>query len=128
MAVIQKETIRTSTVAIAGGESLSTSSGELDGRLIGVTTDAAWDTQAMTFQASTDGTNFFNLYNQGTEYSLAGVVASAHNRVDVNVFLGVRYVKVRSGTAASAENQGDATTVTLVYWKIDEDGGRAILV
>lgn len=117
---VQTESIRTVTVTVADSASLSGSSGELDGRLIAVITASTWDTAAMTFQASTDGTNFFNVYNEGTEYSLAGVVASAFNRVNVNVFLGARYIKVRSGTAASAVTQSGATIVTLVYWKMDE--------
>jgi hypothetical protein len=110
--------LRYITVTIANGASLSGAGVILPdhGRLVGIITDAEWDTNAVTFQACVDGTNFFNLYDEGTEYSLAGVVASTYNRVDMNVFLGVRQVKVRSGTAAAAVNQVGATTITLVLW------------
>jgi len=103
------------TVTIAAGASLSGSSGDTKGRSVaGIITDAAWDTQAVTFQVSIDGTNYFNLYNAGTEYSLAAVVASSAHAVNPDVFAPFRYVKVRSGTAGLAANQVDASTVTLV--------------
>jgi hypothetical protein len=104
------------TVTVANGASLSGSSGLLEGaqRLLGIITDSAWDTNAVTFQGSVDGTNFFNLYKEGTEYSLAGVVASTYQALDPVVFLGVRAVKVRSGTAAAAVNQTGDAVITLV--------------
>jgi hypothetical protein len=110
--------IRYTTVTVANGASLSGAAQLLpnDGRLVAIIMDAAWDTNAVTFQVSVDGTNYFNLYNEGTEYSLAGVVASAYNAVDINVFLAARYVKVRSGTAAAAVNQVGDAVVTLVMW------------
>lgn len=105
------------TVTVATGASLSGASAELDGRLVGIQLDAEWDTNAVTFQMSLDGSNWSNVYKEGTEYSLAGVVASSYNSVDMNVFLGARYVKARSGTAGSAVNQSGATVVTLVLMK-----------
>lgn len=112
--------VRTGTVTVGAGASLSGAvTMDATWKLVAVITDSAWDTNAMTFQATVDGTNYFSVYNEGTEYSLAGVVASALNRVDLNVFLGARAIKVRSGTAASAVNQVDATVVTLVFFRID---------
>ena len=117
-----KNELRTTQVTIGAGASLSGATIDLDtlGTPVAVITDAAWDTNAMTFQASVDGTNFFNVYNEGTEYSLAGVVASAFNRIDQQVFFGAAKLKVRSGPAAAGVNQADATVVTLVTWHIDE--------
>lgn len=103
------------TVTITNGASLSAASATLKGYcVVGVITDSAWDTNAMTFQVSADGTNYFNLYKEGTEYNLAGVVASAYNAVDPAVFMGAVNLKVRSGTAAAAVNQAGAAVVTLV--------------
>lgn len=115
------ETTKTTTVTIGAGASLSGATEDMLslGELVAVITASTWDTAAVTFQASVDGTNFFNVYNEGTEYSLTGVVASAYNRVSINVFLGARYLKVRSGTAGSATNQADATIVTLVFWQVE---------
>ena len=108
----------TTTVTDADGESLSGASAALRGRLVGVITPSGWDTQAMTFQVSHDGTNYTNLYNEGTEYSIAGVVASAYNRVDAAMFFGARAVKVRSGTAGTPANQSGAVILTLVCWSL----------
>lgn len=112
--------IRSETVAIANGESLSAAAAmNPDWKLVAVMPASTWDTNAMTFQISVDGSTYANVYNEGTEYSLAGVVASGYNRVDMNMFLGARKIKVRSGTAGSAVNQTSATEVKLVFWKLD---------
>lgn len=107
--------ISTETVVIANGQSLSGASASLSGRqLVGVITDAEWDTNAMTYQASVDGVNYFNLFYEASEYSQTGVTASTYRALNPNVFYGVRYIKVRSGTAGSPVSQSGATTITLV--------------
>jgi hypothetical protein len=107
--------VSSKTVTIANGASLSGASADLAGNgVVGIITAAAWDTNAVSFQGSLNGTDWYNLYNGGTEYSLAGVVASAFCAVNKDLFLGTRYVKVRSGTAGAAANQTGATVVTLV--------------
>jgi hypothetical protein len=117
-----KKELRTTTVTIGAGASLSGSTIDLDtlGNPVAVIVDAAWDTQAMTFQGSVDGTNFFNLYKESTEYSLTAVVASTLHSLDMQAFAGLSHLKVRSGTAAAAANQADATVVTLACWHIDD--------
>lgn len=112
--------IRSNSVTIANGESLSGAvTMNPDWKLIAVMPASTWDTAAMTFQISIDGTTFANVYNEATEYSLSSVVAAGYNRIDMLMFLGARAIKVRSGTAASATNQTSETTVTLVFWKLD---------
>jgi hypothetical protein len=117
-----KNELRTTTVTIGAGASLSGSTIDLAtlGNPVAIITDAAWDTNAVTFQASVDGTNFFNLYKEATEYSLAGVTASTLHSLDMQAFAGLSHLKIRSGTAAAAVNQVDATVITLVCWHIDE--------
>jgi hypothetical protein len=112
--------VRYKTVTIANGQSLSDAAQLLpgDGRLAAFITPAGWTTAAVTFQISVDGVNYFNVYNEGTEYSCAGVVASSYCRVDMNVFYTARYVKVRSGTAAVPANQAGGDIVTLVMWDL----------
>jgi len=109
----------TVTGTIANGTSLS---GVVDLRTVGtpvaLQTDAAWDTNAITFQGSYDGAVYTNLRNMGVEVSIPGVVASALEGLDLHEFLGLRYLKVRSGTAAAAVNQVGDTVITLVCGQI----------
>lgn len=114
--------IRTQTVVIADGASLSGASVDLltAGRLIGVITPSGWDTAKLTFAASVDGANFFPLLFEGTEVGAAtDVAASMFNAVDPQHFAGVPFVKVRSGTAGTATNQSGAVTLTLVTWQYE---------
>ena len=107
--------IQAKAVTVANGTSLSGASADLAGNVVvGILTDAAWDTNAVTFQGSVDGVTYYNLFNGGTEYSLAGVVASSMCGVSKDLFLGARYVKVRSGTAGAAVNQVGDSIVTLL--------------
>ncbi len=108
----------TSSVTIANGQSLSGASAQLAGTdVVGLVADAAWDTNAVTFQASYDGTNFFDLFSLDVppvELTLAGVVAQKWYPLDPSTFFGVSYIKVRSGTAGAAVAQNGATVITLV--------------
>ena len=84
--------------------------------LCGIIMPAAWTAAGMTFQAAAaTGGTFYNLYDAyGTEKALT-VAAERYIPIDDPAFwLGVRYLKVRSGTAASAVNQAAARTITLV--------------
>jgi hypothetical protein len=110
--------VRYKTVTIADGQSLSDAAQLLphDGRLAAFITPAGWAANAVTFQASVDGVNYFNVYDEGAEYTCAAVPASAYCRVDMNVFHTARYIKVRSGTAAVPANQAGGDIVTLVMW------------
>ena len=103
----------TTTVTISGSASLSGAAVLTTGRVVGFATDASWTPQAVTFQISPYGNTFYNLYNEGTEYSIASMPASAYTSVNPAVFLGANQVKVRSGTSGSAIAQGSATTLTL---------------
>jgi hypothetical protein len=84
-------------VTILAGDSLS---GVIDlqlERLHRVDMPAAWDAASLSFAvASQAGAAFLSLYQEGTEYA----VAAGPNRsivVDQAVFLGVRFLKIRSG-------------------------------
>ena len=106
---------KSETVTVGAGTSLSGASVSMAGRvLVGVITASTWDVAKMTFQASLDGTNFFDVTYKGTEYEVASVTAAKFIAVDPEVFYGAKYIKVRSGTSGSATNQVDATIVTLV--------------
>lgn len=106
---------------IASGASLS---GAIDlgttqaaNRIVGIFMPGAWTAAAMTFQASNafDGT-FQDVYDDGgTELSLT--VAASRSiglRNDQSSILGRwRFIRVRSGTAASPVNQGAARVIEI---------------
>lgn len=87
-----------------------------DQRLHRIAMPAGWTAAGLTFQASADGVAFNDLYNDAGEYALSSsVVAAARSIVvDQAIFYGIRYLKVRSGPAAAAVNQGADRTLTLV--------------
>ena len=101
------------TASISNGQSLS---GAIDlggARLAYIQMPASWTAAALTFQASADGVTYVDLYdNDGVEYS-ASVAASQGIIVPLTDFLGIRYLKVRSGTSAVPVNQGGDRTLTL---------------
>ena len=121
------ETIRTSilslntapqgiaTGTILNGASLS---GVIDLRTVGVPVaiqmDAAWDTNAVTFQGSYDNVTWTDLRVAGVEESIAGVVASSMEPLVYGHFLAPRYLKVRSGTAGAPVNQVGNTVITVI--------------
>jgi hypothetical protein len=106
---------KTETVTVGAGASLSGASGSLSGwSLVAVVTASTWDAAKIAFQASLDGTNYFVVTYQGTEYETAAVTGAKYVAVNPEVFYGVKYIKVQSGISTSAVNQADATIVTLV--------------
>jgi hypothetical protein len=111
--------IATSTVTIANGESLSTALSLAPGtrQLAAIQMPAAWTDASLTFAVSADGTTYSPLYFAGSEYTVeaaGGAVASGGIALEPRVFAAWPYVKIRSGTAASAVNQGAARTLTVL--------------
>ena len=107
---------QTQTVTIAAGASLSGASANIPGhRLLAVQTASTWDAAKISFQVSTDGTNFFVLTNEGTEYECAAVTGAKAVAIDPALFLAWDYIKVQSGISTAATNQADATIVTLHF-------------
>lgn len=86
---------------ISSGESLS---GALDlgvYRLVGISTPSTLEPSTLTFQASVDGITWNNIYTSvGVETSIS---CSTSRRIILSPadFYGIRYIKVRGGTAAS---------------------------
>ena len=103
------------TVTIANGQSLS---GVADLRLLGVPVaiqmDAAWDTNAVTFQISYDNVVWTNLFVGGVEETIAGVVAATIEPLIHAHFLAARYLKVRSGTSGAPVAQVGDTIITII--------------
>lgn len=107
----------TLTATIANGASLSDAV-KVAGRMAGIITPVAWTAAALTFQASADGTNFFDLYDAATERTLASgampTAAQRHLHLPPLEWKSINYVKVRSGTSGSPVNQGAARSVIVV--------------
>lgn len=112
-ATVISEAVERKTAVIASGESLS-GAVDLGGRkLVAIVMPAEWTAAGMTFQASPDGVTYYNVYDGATERSLS-VAASYYSALNIADWVGIRWVKVRSGTAGSAVNQGAERTITLV--------------
>ena len=112
-APVVSQAVETLTCTIENGGSLS-GAVDLGGRkLVAIVMPSGWDAAGMTFQASPDGVNFFNVYDGATERNLT-VAASYYSALNIADWVGIRWVKIRSGTAASAVNQTAERTLTLV--------------
>lgn len=76
---------------------------------------AAWTTADLTVQASFDGTTFSDMYLDDATEMVIKAGASRWIVLNITRFLGVRNIKLRSGTSASPVNQGAARTIYLIY-------------
>jgi hypothetical protein len=89
----------------------------LNGRQVAVIEmPTSWTAAPLTFQASMDGTNYFNIYDDsGDEYY---VIAEASRRihVDINILSQQKYIKVRSGTSTATVNQGAQRLIYVEVW------------
>lgn len=104
----------TITFTIANNASLSDASEDLHGVFcLAVVMPGTWTAASLTFQASIDGVTFTDMYYDGAEYAVV-VAASQYVVLDAKDFVGIRYLKIRSGTTGSPVNQGGARTLTVV--------------
>lgn len=102
------------SVTIAGGSSLS-GAVDLNGlSLVAILMPTAWDGTSITFQASVNGTDWFNLHDAAGNAITVTVAASRYIQLDWQRFLGIRYLRIRSGTASSPVNQTATRTLRLV--------------
>ena len=111
----------THSVTIAESASLSSAADVGEFVITAVSLPSSWDAAPLTFQTSTDGTVWKELYFEsgGAPYQTASAEASQHVPVPSDhEFKGVRFVKVRSGTAAAAVVQTAARTVVLYARRI----------
>lgn len=104
----------TCTATIANAASLSGACDLALQRLAGIQMPAAWTAASLSFQASYDGTNYFDLYDQaGNEIT---VTTSTSRRVALNMgdYAGIRYIKVRSGPTGTPVAQGASRDLILI--------------
>ncbi len=104
--------VRTPTVTIAAGESLSGATYIGHQMWVALQMPAAWDTAVITFQASSDGVTYGDVFDfEGNEVTLT-TAASRYVTID-EAKIGP-WIKLRSGTTGSAVNQTLASVITLV--------------
>tara|TARA_X000001382_G_scaffold97453_1_gene71815 strand:- start:99 stop:452 length:354 start_codon:yes stop_codon:yes gene_type:complete len=110
---VVSQALETQTVTIANGASLS-GSVDLGGRkLCAIIMPAAWTSAAITFQASMDGSTFYDVYDAAVERNVS-VGASYYSALAIADYIGIRHLKLRSGTSGSAVNQSADRVITLV--------------
>ena len=98
---------------IAAGTALSPAVCVFNSRLVAIQMPAAWTAAVLTFQVSMDNLTYTDLYDSfGSEVSVA--VAASHGvSLDVTVFAGWAFFKIRSGTGAAPVNQVAAAALFL---------------
>lgn len=98
-------------VTIANGASLSDVL-DLRGRwFVGIEMPSVWTAANITFQGSTDGVTFVDLYTPtGSERSVTAA-ASRYIVLSPQDYGGLNYVKLRSGTSATPVNQAAERTI-----------------
>lgn len=112
------EDITPTIATIANGASLSGAVNLGGEALIRLQMPAAWTAAKITFQVSDDDVTYRNIVKEdGSEYELT-VAASTEIILIWTNFIGVKYMKIRSGTAAAAVNQGASRDIGLVTRRI----------
>lgn len=99
--------------SIANAASLSSAIDLGNAKLVGIQMPAAWTAASLTFQGSWDGVTYADIYDNATERTYT-VAASRFLALNVGDWVGIRYIKVRSGTSGTPVNQGAARSITLL--------------
>ena len=84
-------------------------------RVFAISMPTTWTAAAITFQASIDGINYFNVVDDtGTEVSITAAASQYIVLTTPAKMLGARWLKVRSGTSGTPVNQGSTVVVNIV--------------
>jgi hypothetical protein len=98
---------------IAAGQSVS---GAVDlqlDRLHRIDMPAGWDAASLTLLASHDGITFSSLFTETAEYVITAAGAGRSIWIDPGLAYGIRWLQLRSGTAAAPVNQTAERTFKL---------------
>jgi len=109
----------TATVTIANGASLSDALNCGGLRLFAILLPASWTTANITLQVRNDGgTTWKNLHDSfGSEYT---IIAAADRLITLNAadLAAFQHIRLRSGTATTAVNQGADRIITCLMRSI----------
>lgn len=110
--------INTASATIANGASLSDAVTIQNSAVVGIIMPGTWTAAVLTLQGSVDGTTFTDLYDPfGAEIVIAAA-ASRHIVIPPASLNGLAAIKLRSGTAGAAVNQGAARSITVVTRRV----------
>jgi hypothetical protein len=110
-------TKKETTIALDASLSPAVGLGELNP--VAIDASAAWTAAVMTFQGSIDGGTYFDIYDAyGNEYSVV-ITAGKKINIDYRMFLACNYIKLRSGTTASAVTQEALRTLGVCLRKVN---------
>lgn len=102
-------------VTISAGASLSASVDLGPNRPFGIIVPAGWTAASITFQASADGINFFNVFDDtGAELTLVAAASEYLVFSSPAKILGLRWIKLRSGTSGTPVNQVSSAALIVV--------------
>lgn len=101
-------------VTIESGESLSAEYRLNGWKIARILMPDAWTTAALTFQESYDGNTFRDVYNSGSEVSLAVGANQSVNLDGATLLPAIKYLKVRSGTSGTPVTQGAERVITFI--------------
>ena len=102
------------TATIASSASLSGVVDLSGTTVVAIVMPSSWDAADISLQASVDGTNFFDVYDQyGNEVNIP---ADADNFITLSpaAFASIQFMKIRSGSSASAVVQSASRDITIV--------------
>lgn len=113
MATPHQRLSETEAVSILNGQSLSAGY-DMRGRiLVGIFIPGAWTAAGLSFQVSPDNTNWSDLWDEAAEVT-ALAAASRYVGINPQKFLGVNFIKIRSGTSGVPVAQGAQRDFTLM--------------
>jgi hypothetical protein len=101
-------------VVIASGAALSGAIAIGPYTLVGIQMPAAWVAAGLSFQVSQDGGTTFRELQSTTSPVAITAAAGQFIAIDPATWLGITYLKVRSGTSGSPVNQTNGAAITLV--------------
>jgi hypothetical protein len=107
--------LSTVTATVLSGTSLSAAAPLNQMVVVGIVMPATWTAADLTFQVSSDGgATFHELYTSAGTPVQYQSTAAVQFGVDGRLWGGIDQVKVRSGTAGVAVNQGADRAITLL--------------
>lgn len=83
-------------------------------RITAIVIDGTWTAGVMTFQASIDGVTFYPVYDKAGSEVTYTVASDRYVKAEPSDFLGVCFLKIRSGTFSSGSNQDQDVSIKLV--------------
>ena len=105
------------TVTILNGASLSDAIYLGNRHLSEIIMPAAWTAAALTFQFSLDNITYNNAFSLTAELTANSTAAAANQSINIATsatFHGARYLKIRSGTAATPVVQAADRVLTVI--------------